>query len=76
MSGKATLRCVGFRPHCSGSLHGFADVAFVDLRLVVRRVAIHTKDKGPWALPPAQAWVKHGETVRRERPANLRPSAP
>src|SRR5215831_3312099 len=46
MSGKATLRCVGFKPVCRGTLRSFANIAFADLRMTVHGIGIHVHENG------------------------------
>jgi hypothetical protein len=68
MTGRPTLRCVGFKPHCRGSLRGFASIAFVDLRMTVHGIGIHVHENGAaWASPPAQALIKNGAAMKDER---------
>jgi hypothetical protein len=64
MSGKANLRCVGYKPVCRGTLRGFASIAFTDLHMVVHEIAIHEKNGKSWAQPPARPWLKDGVAVK------------
>src|SRR5215471_3225736 len=65
---KATLRCVGFKPICRGSLRGFASIAFDDLKMVVHGIGIHVHENGStWASPPAQALIRDGNAVKDDR---------
>ena len=54
MSAKATMRCVGYRPHRCGSLRGFASIEFPGLGMVVHGITVHSHESGAaWASPPA-----------------------
>lgn len=46
MSGKAILCCVGLKPVCRGTLRGFANIAFADLRMTVHGIGIHVHENG------------------------------
>jgi hypothetical protein len=62
------MRCVGFRPHRSGSLRGFASIEFSDLEMTVHGITAHSHESGAaWASPPAQAIIKSGVAVKDER---------
>jgi alkyl hydroperoxide reductase subunit AhpC len=62
------MRCVGYRPYCSGSLRGFASIEFSDLGMVVHGITVHSHESGAaWASPPAQANNKSGVAVKDER---------
>jgi hypothetical protein len=68
MTGKATLRCVGFKPVCRGTLRGFASIAFSDLRMTVHGIGIHAHENGSrWAAPPAQALLRNGIPIRDDK---------
>src|SRR5262245_22571190 len=75
MSGKANLRCVGYKPVCRGTLRGFASIAFVDLHMVVHEIAIHEKtgrvgrsrrqDRGSRMAWPSKATTARSSIRRR-----------
>jgi hypothetical protein len=65
---KASLRCVGFKPVCRGTLRGFASIAFDDLRMTAHGIGIHVHENGSsWASPPSQALIRNGTAIKDER---------
>jgi len=66
MSGKLTVRCVGWRQLCKNTLRGFATIQIAELRMTICEVAIHKKNGKLWAQPPSRPWVKEGQLVRGE----------
>ena len=63
---KMTLRCSNWRELRRGTLRGFADVMIVDLRLIVRDVAVHQRSvTDRWVSLPCKPSVKNGALSRR-----------
>jgi len=69
MSGSTVLRCVGYKAVCRGTLRGFASIAFDDLKMVVHGIGKHVHGESglSWASPPAQGWIRDGNTVKDDR---------
>jgi hypothetical protein len=64
----AILCCVGLKPVCRGTLRGFANIAFADLRMTVHGIGIHVHENGSsWASPPSQALIRNGNPIKDER---------
>jgi|SRR5262245_43890719 len=64
MSGKLSIRCVGWRHLCKNTLRGFATIQVAELRMTMREVAVHEQNGKTWAQPPSRPWVKEGQLVR------------
>jgi hypothetical protein len=64
MTGKLTVRCVGWRPLRRNTLRGFATVKIEEMRLAVHSVAVHEKNGKAWAQLPSQQWIKDGAHVK------------
>jgi hypothetical protein len=63
---KLTIRCREFKPLVRNTLIGFADVHISEMRLVVRDVAVHTKNGKRWAQLPAKPQIRDGTLVKNE----------
>ena len=61
---KFDVECQDFRPLLRNTLRGFADVRIVQMRLVIRDVAIHQKGAARWAQLPAKAQIRDGALVK------------
>src|SRR5215831_15646462 len=66
MSGRFTIRCIGWRQFCRNTLRGFCAIQIVELRMTMREVAVHEQNGKTWAQPPARPWVKGGQLVTDE----------
>jgi hypothetical protein len=61
---KMTLVCKNFRPFEKNTLRGFAEIHIKDIALVVKDVAVHTKNTSRWAALPAKPMLKDGALLK------------
>jgi hypothetical protein len=60
------ITCRSFRAFRRNSLLGFAEVTIEELGLVIKDVALHTKNGSRWAQPPAKPQMRDGAIVKDE----------
>jgi hypothetical protein len=63
MSEKFSLRVVDWRPLRKNTLVGVCAVLVVEMRMVIRDIAIHQKGSATWAQLPSKPWIKGGIAV-------------
>ena len=61
---KLSIEVVGFKPVRKGTLVGFCDIVFPELKLKIHEVALHEKNGSRWAAMPARPWLKDGVAIR------------
>ena len=52
--------CKKFSPLERNTLRGFAEINIVDIGMVIKDVALHTKNGSSWAQPPAKPQIRDG----------------
>jgi hypothetical protein len=61
------ITCRDFRQLRRNTLLGFAEIAIEELGLVIKDVALHSKNGSRWAAPPAKPQIKDGTVVIDDR---------
>ena len=56
--------CKKFSPLERNTLRGFAEINIVDIGMVIKDVALHTKNGSSWAQPPAKPQIRDGVAVK------------
>jgi hypothetical protein len=64
MTEKFAVTCIDFKSYRKNTLVGFANVRIAELKLEIKDVAVHEKNRKRWAQLPAKPQIRDGALIR------------